>query len=338
VSTTPEEVAEATVENGSAPLVYDHPAAGTGHLEERLARVTAAMSRVPKRGYNKDQQYKFVSQPDVLDAVRPALAAEGVRFRSELKEMRADEDGRTTAKGVPWVMWRATLDFSFSCRVDDAVEEDTVRWMGWAYDFGDKGGPKAETSALKTFLIQTFLLSAGDDPDESPAAGGETASAARAGAQTGSDSDLRQARHRVLDYNQQLPRGALSQIAKKVAGESRIMSINDLGLLAKVERACERFLEAPAAGAAWLAGEDAPEHQEASGEPEEPVAQRDLSEPMEATPPAEAEAGDEYEEQRAAGLSEEEAAAAEAAAGQPDEPVEGDDPEASKEDDPEEEE
>jgi hypothetical protein len=265
------------------------PDSGTGHLEDRLARVTGAMSRIPKRGWNKDQKYAFVSQPDILDAVRPALAAERVRFRSELRSMRSEPDGRRTggrADGMEWQMWTAEMDFTFSCRVDDTIEEDTVRWTGWAYDFGDKGGPKAETSALKTFLIQTFLISTGDDPDESPAD-------QPAAQQVVSDqvaSDLRSARNAALDWNQKLPKGKLSAIARKVAGNGVIMKIEDVALLQKIARAAARYEANPAGGEAWLTGEAPDDAQpdepaENPGDPGEPPPPDDGEPESEGSPP-----------------------------------------------------
>lgn len=266
---------------------YENEKAGTGHLVERLARVTHAMSRLPKRGFNKEQSYAFVAHADVLDAVRPALSAEGVSFASTLIEYEAVPEGRSTKGGMPWNMWRVKIEVSFQCywypvegqNGSPGAEVQKHSWLGFAQDYSDKGASKALTSAIKTFLIQQFLLSTGDDPDENAVHTDSVRDAtpqarqAGAGQQQGASSDVRAGRNACLDINQRLPQGVLGKIAKKVANQGVIMKINDVGQLEKIRKAAERYVENPEGGEAWLRG-DAPEQsedarrQEASGEPD----------------------------------------------------------------------
>lgn len=262
---------------------YEHAAAGTGHLEDRLARVTGAMSRIPKRGFNDHQKYPFVTHGDVVDAVRPALAAEGVRFKSELVKMEQTQAMLTSGQpratsSLPWTNWECTIDYTFSCRVGDEVEEDKTRWVGYAEDFGDKGGSKAMTATLKTFLIQTFLLSAGDDPDIPTEGGAQRAQPAQRAQGGGGgqaqrpnvSGDVRAARNACLDHNQNLPQGKLGQIAKKITGQAVVMKIEDVAQLNRIAKAAERYVANPEGGESWLAGEAAApaDPQERSGEPD----------------------------------------------------------------------
>jgi hypothetical protein len=48
----------------------------------------------------------------------------------------------------------------------DSGEELTVKMAGEGLDAGDKGVCKAQTSALKYTLLQSFLIATGDDPEE----------------------------------------------------------------------------------------------------------------------------------------------------------------------------
>lgn len=263
-------------------LTYEHDAAGTGHLVERLARVTAAMSRIPKRGYNQSQNYAFVAHSDVLDAVRPALAAEGVSFASTIVECEATPEGRKTDKGAQWCMWRVKVEMTFHCywypfegaHGAPGSEEQQSSWLGFAQDYSDKGASKALTSAIKTFLIQQFLVSTGDDPDEPTADQSSTAETTPRNRQS-VDSDVRHARNAALDFNQKLPQGVLSKIARKVAGQGVVIKIEDAAQLQKIAKAAERYVANPEGGEAWLRGDAAEQpngddvkRQESSGEPE----------------------------------------------------------------------
>jgi ERF superfamily len=281
------------------PTRYSHPHAGSGHLEERMARVTAHVSRIPKRGFNPEQKYNFVAHSDVLDSIRPALAAEGVQFRSKITRTDADAetkgDGsiRTTGGGMIWRMWRVEVEFTLACWNDDKrCEQVTAGWPGYAQDYSDKGASKALTSAIKTFLIQQFLVSTGDDPDEPTTdnTGGGTQRAAaprNAGALV---ADVRAARNTCLDWNQKLPNGVLSKIARKVAGQGVIMNITDVAQLQKIAKAAERYAANPEGGQAWLDGDAqeqaaAPdptdtERQAAHEQGDVPLRERDLSQPM----------------------------------------------------------
>lgn len=255
----------------AVPTSYDRPGAGTGHLEERLARVTGYVSRIPKRGFNKEQSYPFVAHPDVLDAIRPALAAEGVQFRSKITKTEAEAETvangaeRRTGGGMVWRMWRIEVEFRFCCWNGDVrCEQVTEAWPGYAQDYSDKGASKALTSAIKTFLIQQFLLSTGDDPDAHetrPDAQGEPQQQA-ARPQGGSRSatpvsgDLRQARNAALDWNKELPQGVVGKIAKKLCGNGVIIKIEDVAILQRVARYAEAYKANPEAGEAWLAGDN----------------------------------------------------------------------------------
>lgn len=261
---------------------YNDQRAGTGHLEDRLARVTGAMSRIPKRGFNNDQKYQFVAHSDVLDAIRPALAAESVQFRSQVTKTESPAETvvggaeRRTGGGMVWRMWRVEVKFTFSCWLGEKrCEQVTEGWPGYAQDYSDKGASKALTSAIKTFLIQQFLLSTGDDPDEPtrepgdrPAAGAQRPATAPRQAQT--SGDVRAARNAALDLNTKMPKGTLSKIAKKLTGQGVILKIEDVAALQKITRAALKYIDNPEGGQAWLDGA----LQAQSGEPAAEEAER----------------------------------------------------------------
>lgn len=265
------------------PTTYTHSSAMTGHLEDRLARVTAHVSRIPKRGFNKEQSYKFVAHSDVLDSIRPALAAEGVQFRSKITKTEAEAEQvaggaeRRTGGGMVWRMWRIEVAFTFVCWNGDVrCEQVTEGWPGYAQDYSDKGASKALTSAIKTFLIQQFLVSTGDDPDEPTTdnSGGGQQQDTRAPRQAASGApvsgDLRAARNAALDWNKELPTGVVGKIAKKLCGNGVIIKIEDVGVLQKVAKIAAAYAADPTKGQAWLDGDS----QALSGEPDAADADR----------------------------------------------------------------
>lgn len=282
VTTLQADAEKRDADDGALPT-YKHDAAATGHLEDRLARVTAHVSRIPKRGFNAEQKYPFVAHADVLDSIRPALAAEGVQFRSAITkteaepEYRPDGQVRATGGGMIWRMWRIEVAFTLACwNGDKRCEQTTEGWPGYAQDYSDKGASKALTSAIKTFLIQQFLVSTGDDPDdhETRAEGrtSEQQQAARpqggnhtpSGARPPASSDVRAARNAALDWNKELPTGVVGKIAKKLCGNGVIIKIEDVAVLTKVAKIAAAYKANPEAGEAWLAGDS----QALSGEPD----------------------------------------------------------------------
>ena len=127
-------------------------------LFTKMVRVMASMDRVPKRGRNTHFNYDFVTEGDVLDAVRKALVAEGIALFVSFNELERRDSKITVGK--------LTLTF---CDAETGQTHE-VQWIGEGQDTQDKGAAKAATSAVKYALLKTFLISTGDaadDPDMS---------------------------------------------------------------------------------------------------------------------------------------------------------------------------
>jgi hypothetical protein len=124
---------------------------GDRGLFARMSRAMGTLGRIPKDGFNEHFKYAFVTDSDVADAVRKALAAEGVAFLPSVTAV--ERDGNRTV---------AQFQFTFGCETGETWQ---AQWMGEAIDSQDKGFAKAATSALKYFLLKTFILSTGDDAD-----------------------------------------------------------------------------------------------------------------------------------------------------------------------------
>ena len=122
-------------------------------LYKKMAAVMASLQRIPKRGFNQHFKYEYVTDSDVMDAVRLAMGAAGLGFFNNLIDM--EQDSKRT---------QVTVDATFAD--GDTGATMTVTWVGEALDTQDKGINKALTGAVKYGLLKTFLISTGeDDPD-----------------------------------------------------------------------------------------------------------------------------------------------------------------------------
>lgn len=126
-------------------------------LFAKMSRAMGRLERLPKRGRNPHFNYDFVTDGDVADAVRQALAAEGVAFFAEMRQVSQVEN-------------KTIAHFNYTFADSESGATWACAWSGEAIDKQDKGIAKAATSALKYFLLKNFILSTGDlveDPDTS---------------------------------------------------------------------------------------------------------------------------------------------------------------------------
>jgi len=133
---------------------------GKAKLYAKLAKVMAAVERLPKEGYNEHFKYNFVTDATVADSIRKELGKQGVAFFAEITD--AKQELAPTGKSIKTSIW---IEFTFAC--GETGETVVKRWRAEALDNQDKGINKAVTSAEKYFLLKTFVMGAGDDPDES---------------------------------------------------------------------------------------------------------------------------------------------------------------------------
>lgn len=128
-------------------------------LYTKLAEVMAEVGRVEKRGYNDFHKYHYVREDDLVEAVRGALSDRQIVMLPSALE--AKKEGNLT-----------TLHLTFTFVDGETGEAHAAEWFGTGEDKGDKGLYKAYTGAIKYFLMKSFLIPTGDDPDGAAKAGG----------------------------------------------------------------------------------------------------------------------------------------------------------------------
>lgn len=126
-------------------------------LFAKMAKVMGELARIPKNGHNNHFNYDFAIDADVSDAIRSKLAENGIAFFASMVDCAQSEVGGKSVRTI------ATFEFTFACT--ETGESMTCRWSGESIGSDDKGVNKASTAALKYFLLKTFIISTGDDPD-----------------------------------------------------------------------------------------------------------------------------------------------------------------------------
>lgn len=138
---------------------------GTSNITQAILKVMAGVSFVQKAGKNEFHGYKYATEGDALAALRPHLIENELVVISDVIEHTSpDEFGNTTVK----VQYRI---------LHSSGEEIVCHFVGCGNDrsskgaIGDKGVYKALTGANKYFLLKTFQLETGDDPERDDNAG-----------------------------------------------------------------------------------------------------------------------------------------------------------------------
>lgn len=135
-------------------------------LYRKLAFVAGAIGAVEKDSRNKDQGYRYASPASVMSAVKPLMDSQKLAIIPHLVDFAEIDSGQRAGSGKPFMINRISMHYHI---VDgESGEEIVVPWQGQAGTYGDdKGLAKAQTIALRTFLIQLFQIPA-EDPETDP--------------------------------------------------------------------------------------------------------------------------------------------------------------------------
>jgi hypothetical protein len=128
------------------------------NLAKKLVEIMAAVKRIPKNGWNEFHKYHYAMEADIVEALRDELAQRNVLLLPAITGRSREAVGE---KGQ--VVTHIEMEFTF---IDaDTGEAITRPWLGAGADKEDKGAYKAMTGGEKTFLLKTFMIPTGDDPE-----------------------------------------------------------------------------------------------------------------------------------------------------------------------------
>jgi hypothetical protein len=142
--------------------------AGKGELAAAMAQTLEQVGRVAKNGRNDFHGYDYALESDIMDAVRGALADNDIAIFPSVVDVET-----TTVKERNRDAQLVTVKMNIMI-VHASGQHMTVSWRGQGVDSGDKAYYKAYTGAMKYFLLKTFLISTGDDPEATDAHGEPT--------------------------------------------------------------------------------------------------------------------------------------------------------------------
>lgn len=134
---------------------------------QKVLNVMASVDSVAKNGRNTFQKYDYVTEADILAAIRGSLIDNKLLILPSVKEVRHDTRGESAF---------ITLLMEFTVVDAETGESFVSPFVGTGEDKGDKGAYKALTGAMKYFLLKTFLIPTGDDPENDSAPAPKTTS------------------------------------------------------------------------------------------------------------------------------------------------------------------
>jgi hypothetical protein len=134
-------------------------------LHAKLAEVMAEAERIPKNGtYTGQGGFKYVLVGDAADAIRTQLASRKVSMLPSAVDVISEREHETRSGGT---MTTLTVRTTWTLVDGETGETAIIQSIGTGADAGDKASPKAQTNAMKYALLMGFLLSTGDDPEQS---------------------------------------------------------------------------------------------------------------------------------------------------------------------------
>ena len=131
-------------------------------LFAKMSAVMGEVGFIKKRGRNTVQNYDYVMASDIAGEMAQLFAKHGVAFYPSSHQLTWET--RESARGNAMYVCKAVIQYKLKDTESD--EEILIPSFGEGIDNGDKAAYKAMTGALKYALIQTFLIAAGDDPED----------------------------------------------------------------------------------------------------------------------------------------------------------------------------
>jgi ERF superfamily protein len=133
-------------------------------LYGKMAKVMSLVNRVPKAGQNTFHNYRYASADDVADTIRGAMAETNIALIVQMGEVKQERIEYQSSNKTTSIM-RTTVNFNFIFACGDTGAIVISPWTSQVDDNSDKAINKCATSAEKYFLMKTFIVSAGDEPD-----------------------------------------------------------------------------------------------------------------------------------------------------------------------------
>lgn len=128
-------------------------------LSEKLVSIMNSLGSVPKKGYNKNQNYHYMREVDILEALKEELIKNKIILLTSSRFIEMKEKPKTDKNENKVVEFITTVETSHRFIDSESGEELTINSVGSGYDSLDKGASKAITASVKYALMKTFMIS-----------------------------------------------------------------------------------------------------------------------------------------------------------------------------------
>ena len=130
-------------------------------LFAKIAAIMGECRTLEKTGRNQYDKYDYVTADAIATRIGSLLAKHKVALLPSMTSVETAE--YTTQKGGS--NFRTVCHFQMTLACGDTGATWSSLWSGEAIDRSDKSISKAAVSAVKYFLLKTFLLAGGDEED-----------------------------------------------------------------------------------------------------------------------------------------------------------------------------
>jgi len=123
-------------------------------LATKLLSILDTMGGVPKKGYNKHQNYHYMREVDVMEALKEQLIKNKIIMLTSSKFVDIQKkDGKDKTEFV------TTVETTHTFFDTETGETLPITSVGSGYDSSDKGASKAITASFKYAIMKTFMIS-----------------------------------------------------------------------------------------------------------------------------------------------------------------------------------
>lgn len=127
-----------------------------------LANVMQDIKAIGKDQQNTHQRYNYRGIDDLYNALQPILAKHGIHVCVFDEELVDTERTQSNGKYTVGRCYKYTMGFA----ADDGSISEPESFHGEAMDFGDKATSKAQSMAMKYWLLRKFMIPTEEqDPD-----------------------------------------------------------------------------------------------------------------------------------------------------------------------------
>ena len=171
MATRPRQNKEKVEEQGPAPdpaaalaaalVIFDEEFASL-NLHGKIATISGYLGRIPKNGFNKFNEYWYVLESDLVEAVRAYLAAARILIFPSVHEHSTHFFEPINGK-----MKDPLTEVLYTFHVVDGRTGETFEFdaLGQGSDPRDKGSNKASTSAMKFAYLRLFNIASGEEAE-----------------------------------------------------------------------------------------------------------------------------------------------------------------------------